>query len=93
MLIPSEEKRHRNKHRSRSRSDESPTTREVRRSHRSRSRSPPTKLNRNEEDLEELVMERERALAAASRKEDVAKRPASYKSALSLSLPVGTTRS
>jgi hypothetical protein len=43
--------------------------------------------------LEELVKERERAQAATSRKEDVAKRPASYKSALSLQLPVGTTRS
>jgi len=38
-------------------------------------------------------MQKERAQAAASRKEDVAKRPASYKSAMSLQLPVGTTRS
>ena len=46
-----------------------------------------------EEDLDQLVLEKERALASTSRKEDVAKRPASYKSSLSLQLPVGTTRS
>lgn len=42
--------------------------------------------------MDQLVRNRERDQAAASRKEDVAKRPASYKSALSLQLPVGTTR-
>lgn len=38
------------------------------------------------------VLKRERDMAAASRKEDYAKRPVSFKSALSLALPVGTTR-
>lgn len=93
MLIPTEERR-KQKHRSRSRSDSSDSLSrlEQRRRHHSRSRSPPA-IQHNQEDLEKLVKERERAQAATSRKEDVAKRPASYKSSLSLQLPVGTTRS
>ena len=38
------------------------------------------------------IKRRERDSAVASKKEDYAKRPASYKSALSLALPVGTLR-
>lgn len=38
------------------------------------------------------IIDKEREQAAADRKEDVARRPASFKSAISLSLPVGTTR-
>ena len=93
MLIPTEERR-KQKHRSRSRSGsrDSPSRLEQRWRRHSRSRSPPA-IQHNQEDLEKLVKERERAKAATSRKEDVAKRPASYKSSLSLQLPVGTTRS
>ena len=38
------------------------------------------------------ILDKQRDQAATSRREDVAKRPASFKSAISLSLPVGTTR-
>ena len=38
------------------------------------------------------VLEIEREKAAATRKQEVALRPASYKSSLSLAMPVGTTR-
>ena len=37
------------------------------------------------------VRHRERNQAATSRREDVAKRPASFKSAISLSMPVGSS--
>lgn len=37
------------------------------------------------------MRDRERKLAAASRPQDVAKRPASFKSAMSLQMPVGST--
>lgn len=46
-----------------------------------------------DDSVMQRIIERERDRAAADRKEDVAKRPASFKSAISLSLPVGTTRS
>ena len=38
------------------------------------------------------IIDKERDQAATDRREDVARRPASFKSAISLSLPVGTTR-
>ena len=44
------------------------------------------------ESIMERVMRIERERAAAGRKHEVAMRPASYKSSLSLAMPVGTTR-
>ena len=40
----------------------------------------------------ERVLQIEREKAAAQRKQEVALRPASYKSSLSLAMPVGSTR-
>ncbi|CDW74928.1 UNKNOWN [Stylonychia lemnae] len=92
------------KHRKRSNSndswDEPDQQEEVRGSNqqrkRSRSRDREFKIPRerdNQDDrLLQEVIQKERDQAAASKKEDYAKRPASYKSALSLALPVGTTR-
>ena len=83
------------KHRSRSSSNDS-WGHENLRKRRSRSRSlekmrPPQNLSKDDLLLQE-VLRKERDQAAASRKEDVAKKPASFKSAISLQLPVGTSR-
>eukprot|EP00347_Sterkiella_histriomuscorum_P018501 403345272 len=93
------------KHRKRSQSNDSwgddSDAQQSRKAERKRSRSrdrdgdfkTPFDRNENQDDkLMEEVLRRERDQAAASRKEDYSKRPASYKSALSLALPVGTTR-
>ena len=52
---------------------------------------PPRNVKKDDMLLQE-VLKKEREQAAASRKEDVAKKPASFKSAISLQLPVGTSR-
>lgn len=73
--------------RSRSRSKDSWEGQREKRS-RSREMKPP----RGDDRLLQEVLKRERDHAATSRKEDYAKRPASYKSSLSLQLPVGSAR-
>lgn len=50
------------------------------------------KSRRRSRSRSKEVLRAERDKAATARKKDVALRPASYKSSLSLSLPVGSTR-
>ncbi len=57
-----------------------------------RRKSILTQLNEENRKLAEEALENERELVLASGRSDYARRPASYKSALSLALPVGTVR-
>jgi len=86
LFIKQQESVEDEKKRSRSREKE---RKEHKKKKRSRSRN---KDKKEEEELMDEVLKKERERASAHTKDDYAKRPASYKSALSLALPVGTTR-